>query len=70
METANPSAITTSSSKRHYRTSEEKQRIVEETLTAGISVATGAWHQREPGISLAQAVSRRAAAERARENKR
>jgi transposase len=40
METANPSAVTTSSSKRHYRTSEEKQRIVEETLTAGISVAT------------------------------
>jgi hypothetical protein len=46
--------------KRRYRRSDEKRRIVEETLTPG-SIGGGyrasARNERQPGVSLAQAVS-------------
>jgi transposase-like protein len=68
-----PSTVTTSSGKRQYRSSEEKRRVVEETLAAEVSVATIA---RMHGINANQVSHWRklyhagAAAERARENKR
>jgi transposase-like protein len=46
-------------SPRRRRSAEESRLIVEETLEAGSSVArvATAWHQREPGISVATALS-------------
>jgi transposase len=40
MDTSAQPVLSTSRSKRHYRTAEERRRIVEETLAPGVSVAT------------------------------
>ena len=54
--------VVRSTGKRRYRRSDEKRRIVEETLAPGASVAVyraSSRSERQPGISLAQAASGR-----------